>query len=157
MHLELLNNLKRQSEVLESMIQAFKGLERAVVAKDTQLVSKYGANIEELSFEISRLEDEKEVILKKLGFDTVKDYIEHSDKPLTYEVALKLAEIVEKINELSIVMQSIRNMFEFQMQYVNLLNTLLKGIESPTYAPPVKNSNNRYYIPSERTLYDRNF
>ncbi|ODN31073.1 hypothetical protein [Fervidobacterium thailandense] len=157
MHLELLNNLRRQSEVFESMIQAFKGLERAVIAKDTQLVTKYGANIEELSFEISRLEDEKEIILKNLGFDTVKDYIDRCGEPTTYEVALQLAEIVEKINELSIVMQNIRNMFEFQTQYVNLLNTLLKGIDSPTYAPPMNNPSARYHVPSEKPLYDRNF
>jgi len=83
----LKDNFERQIRILDSMIQAFKGLEKAVVGRDIELASKYGLNIEELSLEISSVENERAQILKSMGFDTVKEYIEKSNSLDVTEIA----------------------------------------------------------------------
>ncbi|HCI29708.1 MAG TPA: flagellar biosynthesis protein FlgN [Fervidobacterium sp.] len=149
----LKDNFERQIRILDSMIQAFKGLEKAVVGRDIELASKYGLNIEELSLEISSVENERAQILKSMGFDTVKEYIEKSNSLDVTEIAFFSAEVVEKLNELTVIMNGIKQMFQFENQYAEFLNCFVKGIHPSTYFFPQKgqNDNNR----SVHSIYDR--
>jgi len=129
----LKENLRSEITVLESMIQAFRGLETSVVSKDIEMVSKYAVNIEELSLELMKIESERDEILKTYQVNTVKEYTEKYETPEKPEIMFLSAEIVEKLNELTIVMDGIRQIIEFDNQYVELLNNLVRGIQSPTY------------------------
>jgi len=131
----LIDNLKNEIRVFDSMIQAFRGLESAVLNRQTDMLSRYAVTIEELSLEISRLEDERDVILKEMGYQSVKDYIDKSTASDVPQVAYLAAEIVEKLNELTIVMESIRQIFEFENHYFEFLNNLVRGVNpSPNYS-----------------------
>ncbi|AFG36032.1 flagellar biosynthesis protein FlgN [Fervidobacterium pennivorans subsp. shakshaketiis] len=131
----LIDNLKNEIRVFDSMIQAFRGLESAVLNRQTDMLSRYAVTIEELSLEISRLEDERDVILKKMGYQSVKDYIDKSTASDAPQIAYLAAEIVEKLNELTIVMNSIRQIFEFENNYFEFLNNLVRGVNpSPNYS-----------------------
>jgi len=131
----LIENLKNEIRVFDSMIQAFRGLESAVLNRQTDMLSRYAVTIEELSLEISRLEDERDVILREMGYQSVKDYIDNSTAPDASQVAYFAAEIVEKLNELTIVMDSIRQIFEFENHYFEFLNNLVRGVNpSPNYS-----------------------
>ncbi|QAV34205.1 flagellar biosynthesis protein FlgN [Fervidobacterium changbaicum] len=131
----LMENLKSEVRVFESMIQAFRGLESAVLNRQTDMLSKYAVAIEELSLEVSRLEDERDIILKEMGYHNIKDYINRSTDENTPQVAYLAAEIVEKLNELTIVIESIRQIFEFENHYFEFLNNLVRGINpSPNYS-----------------------
>lgn len=131
----LIDNLKNEIRVFDSMIQAFRGLESAVLNRQTDKLSRYAVTIEELSLEISRLEDERDVILKKMGYQSVKDYIDKSTASDAPQIAYLAAEIVEKLNELTIVMNSIRQIFEFENNYFEFLNNLVRGVNpSPNYS-----------------------
>jgi hypothetical protein len=131
----LIENLKNEIRVFDSMIQAFRGLESAVLNRQTDMLSRYAVTIEELSLEISRLEDERDVILREMGYQSVKDYIDNSTAPDVSQVAYFAAEIVEKLNELTIVMDSIRQIFEFENHYFEFLNNLVRGVNpSPNYS-----------------------
>ncbi|WP_448378126.1 flagellar export chaperone FlgN [Fervidobacterium sp.] len=131
----LIDNLKNEIRVFDSMIQAFRGLESAVLNRQTDMLSRYAVTIEELSLEISRLEDERDVILKEMGYQSVKDYIDNSTASDVPQVAYLAAEIVEKLNELTIVMESIRQIFEFENHYFEFLNNLVRGVNpSPNYS-----------------------
>ncbi len=131
----LIENLKNEIRVFDSMIQAFRGLESAVLNRQTDMLSRYAVTIEELSLEISRLEDERDVILREMGYQSVKDYIDNSTAPDVSQVAYFAAEIVEKLNELTIVMNSIRQIFEFENHYFEFLNNLVRGVNpSPNYS-----------------------
>jgi len=141
----LKENLKNEISVLESMIQAFRGLESSVVSKDIEMVSKYAVNIEELSLELMKIESERDEILKNYQVDTVKEYTEKCETPETPEIIVLSTEIVEKLNELAIVMDGIKQIIEFDNQYVELLNNLVRGVQSPTYdfsknKPPYSNN-----------------
>lgn len=126
-------NLRKEINLLESMVQAFKMLESSVVSKDIQMVSKYAVNIEELSLELMKIESERDDILKQYKVTSVKEYIEKYETLENSEIAFLSAEIVEKLNELTIVMDGIRRIIEFDNQYVELLNSLASGTQSPTY------------------------
>lgn len=129
----LKENLKNEIAVLESMIQAFKGLETSVVSKDIEMVSKYAVNIEELGLELMKIESERDELLKAHQVNTVREYAEKYETPEKPEIMFLSTEIVEKLNELTIVMDGIRQIIEFDNQYVELLNNLVRGIQSPTY------------------------
>ncbi len=129
----LKENLKKQITVFDEMIQAFKGLESSVVSKNLEKVSQYAVVIEEKGLELLRIEEEREKILNECKVRTVKEYLEKDDTPEKPEIAFLSAEIVEKLNELTIVMDGIRQIIEFENQYAGLLNNLLKRVQSPTY------------------------
>lgn len=152
----LRENLERELEVLEGMVQAFRGLEKAVIARDTQLVTKYSLNLEELSLEVGRIEDERDRLLAALGHGSVREVIEHSDPIEASALAVLTARIVEKLNELTIVMGHVSELFEFQSHYAKLLHTLLKGSEPSTYSfnPGARGV---YGKGEGSSLYDRNF
>ncbi|MGC8955878.1 MAG: flagellar export chaperone FlgN [Fervidobacterium sp.] len=126
-------NLKKQINILNSMVQAFKGLEICLVKKDLDQLSKYAVNIEELSLELLKVEEEREKLLSQFQASTLRDYLEKYQTPENDEIALLSAEVVEKLNELTIVMDGIRQLIEFENQYAGFLNNLIKGVHSPTY------------------------
>jgi len=129
----LKENLKKQITVLDEMIQAFKGLEGSVVSKNLEQISQYAVTIEEKSLELLKIEEEREKILNEYKVKTVREYLEKDDTPEKPEIAFLSAEIVEKLNELTIVMDGIRQIIEFENQYAGLLNNLIKGVQAPTY------------------------
>ncbi|MEN3042541.1 MAG: flagellar biosynthesis protein FlgN [Fervidobacterium sp.] len=152
-------NLRNEIKILESMIQAFKGLEVSVVNKDIQMLSKYAVNIEELSLELMKVESEREKILRNYQVTTVKEYIERYEAPdaQSSELTFLSAEIVEKLNELAVVMDGIRQIIEFDSQYVEFLNNLAHGVQSTTYDFSKNNAlyHNTYSQIQSLPMYDR--
>lgn len=129
----LKENLEKEIEVLASMIQAFQGLESAVVSKDVDMISKHSLAVEELSLILEQVHNEREQILKTLKIRTVKDYIDMGLDDGAQDISVLSVKVIEKLNELIIVMDGIRQIIEFNSQYAELLNNLLKGVQSPTY------------------------
>jgi hypothetical protein len=154
----LKENLKDEIRVLESMIQAFRGLEGAVLNRQTDMIAKYALSVEELSLEISTIELQRQDILKNLGYANIKEYIEqnrysneNASAEDTAQIAYLAAEIVEKLNELTIVMDGIRQVIEFENHYFELLNHLVRGTN------PASNysfGQNKQAISSYTTNYD---
>jgi len=104
----LKEGFERQIKVLDDMIQAFKELESAVVARNTDSLSKSAVSVEELGLEIDKIELERTLALQSLGLATVKDYVERSNLPDASDVSFLSVEVVEKLNELTIIMDEIR-------------------------------------------------
>ncbi len=149
----LKDNFERQIDVLNSMIQAFKELEKAVVVRDINLLSKSSVSIEELTLDIDRVESERTQILQSLGFITVKDYVESSNFPDVEDVSFLSVEVVEKLNELMIIMDEIRQLMQFENQYAEFLNYFIKGIQPSTYSFSQNGQNDN--INSMRSNYTR--
>ncbi|MGQ9856625.1 MAG: flagellar export chaperone FlgN [Fervidobacterium sp.] len=152
----LKENLKSEIRALESMVQAFRGLESAVLNKKMDMLSKYSVSIEELSLEISLLESQRDEFLKKLGYSTLAEYIEKDNSDEKREISLMTAEIVEKLNELSIVMNAIRQIMEFNEHYFELLNHLVRGTSTqPTYSASGYGKSGTFQSPTYDSKYDR--
>ncbi|WP_448375128.1 flagellar biosynthesis protein FlgN [Fervidobacterium sp.] len=153
----LIENLKNEIRVLDSMIQAFRGLESAMLNKQPEMVSKYALSIEELSLEISLIESEREKFLQELGYSSVRQYVEAQDGEDISQVAYLSAEIVEKLNELTIVMDGIRQIVEFENYYFELLNNLVRGVNpSSNYSYTQNKQGISSYLPTnDSPRYDR--
>ncbi len=124
----ILEGLENQKRLVESMINAFKDLQKAVVKRDYAMVERLSAQIEGLSFEIASLEEERSLHLLKQGFENVKEFIEKSSDQ---QLELTLAELLEKLNELTILMDTTREMFEFENTYIKFVNMLYSGNVNP--------------------------
>ena len=154
----LKEGFEKQIKVLEDMIQAFKELESAVVARNTDSLSKSAVSVEELSLEIDKLESERTHTLQSLGFSTVKDYVERSNLPDASDVSFLSVEVVEKLNELTIIMDEIRQLIQFENEYAEFLNCFIKGVQPSTYSFPQNGQNdniNSMHSTYSRPLYDQ--
>lgn len=154
----LKEGFEKQIKVLEDMIQAFKELESAVVARNTDSLSKSAVSVEELGLEIDKIELERTHTLQSLGFATVKDYVERSNLPDVSDVSFLSVEVVEKLNELTIIMDEIRQLIQFENQYAEFLNCFIKGVQPSTYSFPQNGQNdniNSIHSTYSRPLYDQ--
>ncbi len=124
----ILESLENQKKLVESMINAFKDLQKAIVKRDYGMVERLSAQIEGLSFEIASLEEERSLRLLKEGFENVKEFIEKSSDQ---QLELTLAELLEKLNELTILIDTTREMFEFENAYIKFVNMLYSGNVNP--------------------------
>ncbi|MFN6992435.1 MAG: flagellar biosynthesis protein FlgN [Fervidobacterium sp.] len=129
----LKENLEKEIQVLDDMIQAFEKLESSIISKDVEKVSKHSLDVEELSLLLGHVHAERESLLNNLNIRSVKDYIDMELGKDIEEVSLLAVRIVEKLNQLAIIMDGISQVIEFNNQYVELLNNLLKGVQSTTY------------------------
>ncbi len=145
----ILESLENQKRLVESMINAFKDLQKAIVKRDYAMVERLSAQIEGLSFEIASLEEQRGVNISKEGFKNIKEFIASSSDQ---QLELSLTELLEKLNELTILMDGTREMFEFENSYMKFVNTLYSGNANPvgTYSQSgetknlVNNNINRY-------------
>lgn len=129
----LKENLEKEIQVLDDMVQAFERLETSVISKDVNMISKHSLDIEELSLLLNQIHSEREEILNNLKIRTVKEYVDNKLGEDIQDISFLSVKIVEKLNQLAIIMDGIRQVIEFNNQYVELLNNLLKGIQSTTY------------------------
>lgn len=149
----LKEGFERQIKVLDDMIQAFKELESAVVSRNTDSLSKSAVSVEELGLEIDKIELERTLALQSLGLATVKDYVERSNLPDASDVSFLSVEVVEKLNELMIIMDEIRQIIQFENQYAEFLNCFIKGVQPSTYSFPPNGQNDN--VNSMRSTYAR--
>ncbi|ACJ75023.1 hypothetical protein H17ap60334_00917 [Thermosipho africanus H17ap60334] len=116
--------LKNQINLLKSIIESFKLAERALIEKDVQNLTRHISKVEEYSFDFERLEEELNKEINKMGYKSIKEYIEKTNDS---EVAYLLATLVENLNELTIVMSNFKNLVDFENKYFEFIKSLFSN------------------------------
>ncbi|QTA38197.1 hypothetical protein JYK00_01255 [Thermosipho ferrireducens] len=118
--------LDKQVKAVDNIIESFKGAQRALIEREIDKLSFYVVKVEEASLEFEKLEEEIIERAKKHGFNSVKEFIE-SEKD--EEAFLKLSHLIEKLNALTITMESFKEMLDFENRYFEFLKMAYRGWE----------------------------
>ncbi|ABR30197.1 hypothetical protein SU69_01705 [Thermosipho melanesiensis] len=123
--------LEKQIELLDKIILSFKDAQTSLIKKEIQKLSKNIACVEEYSFEFEKLEELLTDKVRKSGFPSIYQYVNsQNDKNLSF----LLAKLVEKLNELSLVMTNFKEMLDFENNYFEFVKSLFSNNTTSTYS-----------------------
>lgn len=140
--------ISKQMELLDNIIKSFEMAEKSLIEKDIENLTKNIAKVEEYSFEFEKYESKFVDILNEMGYKSVKDYL---DKANNEEMAVLIAGLVEKLNNLSIIMNNFREMIEFENRYFEFVKSLFS--KSTTTSTYTKSGYNK----SQSNIFNKSF